>query len=271
MSFSSPRSSRPAADAGSSDSSRHTSNQSEKHSANKEKSRSQPPLSISLARNDDQPRTTSSASSSLDPYYFQDPSPTALQLPPMPMPPPDNQQGLLPPATTSPSEPTTPGRDPASIDRRALIGVGELATPRWTSNNQSRKFNWDALSPAALMEEPEREILDDNDDRDDGADSPWTIEAVDGDQDVMNDTDDIPPDSASVVSPVSFCCIFCSSADGPILFLISHSCPPSLRRPSSRRPRTCRPSSARLYYRLRHEASAGSTRLPRRAAARKSS
>ena len=28
-------------------------------------------------------------------------------------------------------EPKTPGRDPANIDRKGLIGVGELATPRW--------------------------------------------------------------------------------------------------------------------------------------------
>jgi len=28
-------------------------------------------------------------------------------------------------------EPVTPGRDPAAIDRRGLVGVGELATPRW--------------------------------------------------------------------------------------------------------------------------------------------
>ena len=59
---------------------------------------------------------------------------------------------------------------------------------------------WDEVFLAALVEEPEPQIVNDDDElRDDGADSPWTIEAVDGDQDLDLDLDDIPPDSASTV------------------------------------------------------------------------
>lgn len=75
---------------------------------------------ISLSR-------STSATSSLDPYYF---GASESPAPPLPL-------------------PATPARD---IDRRGLVGVGELTTPRWTRTDNEE-------------EEP---------------DSPWTIEAVDG-------------------------------------------------------------------------------------------
>jgi len=72
-----------------------------------------------------------------------------------------------------------------------LIGVGDLATPRWTSD--TRQFNWDTTIASAppLHEEPEDNDADGNDDRDDGADSPWTIEAVDSNNEA-GDSDNPP-------------------------------------------------------------------------------
>src|ERR1700728_707836 len=68
-----------------------------------------------------------SASSSLDPYYFGLQSPSDSPPPPFPAPihlnaTPDMQPNY---------EPSTPAKDPATIDRRGLVGVGELSTPRW--------------------------------------------------------------------------------------------------------------------------------------------
>ncbi|KAG9092975.1 hypothetical protein FRC06_011719 [Ceratobasidium sp. 370] len=45
--------------------------------------------------------------------------------------------------------PDTPVRDPGSIDRRALIGVGELATPRWTVTRDSRATSHGQHDPNA--------------------------------------------------------------------------------------------------------------------------
>jgi dual specificity tyrosine-phosphorylation-regulated kinase 2/3/4 len=67
--------------------------------------------------------------------------------------------------------PITPARDPASIDRRGLVGVGELATPRWTR------------APRVDDDEDQAELTLSNDYGDYGQvdlDSPWTIEARDG-------------------------------------------------------------------------------------------
>jgi len=69
------------------------------------------------------------------------------------------------------TEPVTPARDPASIDRRGLVGVGELATPRWTRG---------------LRTDDDEDQVDSALDNDNGdyeqedPDSPWTIEARDG-------------------------------------------------------------------------------------------
>ena len=81
-----------------------------------------------------------------------------------------------------PQEPSTPARDPASIDRNDLVGVGELLTPRWPrlpSSEESlsrppRPEREDAKQGASY-----EEASDDDNDRD----SPWTIEAVDGELD----------------------------------------------------------------------------------------
>jgi hypothetical protein len=69
------------------------------------------------------------------------------------------------------TEPITPARDPASIDRRGLVGVGELATPRWTR------------APRVDDDEDQVDLAFNNDNRDyerEHPDSPWTIEARDG-------------------------------------------------------------------------------------------
>ena len=81
------------------------------------------------------------------------------------------------------SDPTTPGRDPAVIDRRALVGVGELATPRWTTRHEypSRK-DWEGkgtgVQEAQEELDPEPEPIEDMENEVDRS-SPWTIEAVD--------------------------------------------------------------------------------------------
>jgi dual specificity tyrosine-phosphorylation-regulated kinase 2/3/4 len=84
--------------------------------------------------------------------------------------------------------PITPARNPAAIDRRGLVGVGELATPRWTRYEHTTKIgkdhdHTDVMDDVAEVDEVA--IADDDMDRD--ADSPWTIEAVDEPKDeVMN-------------------------------------------------------------------------------------
>ena len=68
-------------------------------------------------------------------------------------------------------EPVTPARDPASIDRCGLVGVGELATPRWTR------------APRVDDDEDQADLAlnNYNGDYEQGdPDSPWTIEARDG-------------------------------------------------------------------------------------------
>lgn len=76
------------------------------------------------------------------------------------------------------SEPVTPARDPATIDRRGLVGVGELTTPRWTRSEHSSGgeavFDLETVGEAFEVVVPEATRDDDE------PDSPWTIEAVDG-------------------------------------------------------------------------------------------
>jgi len=81
------------------------------------------------------------------------------------------------------SDPTTPGRDPAAIDRRALVGVGELATPRWVTKHEyiSRKDREGKGTGVEEVKEeldPEPEPIEDVENDVDSS-SPWTIEAVD--------------------------------------------------------------------------------------------
>ncbi|KAG6910900.1 hypothetical protein DXG01_006583 [Tephrocybe rancida] len=155
----------------------------------------QPSLHISLAEEDPPPENdypvsrSTSVTSTLDPYYFGIRSPTDSPVPPLPLAP----MGL----STTPEqrhiiEPVTPARDPATIDRRGLVGVGELTTPRWT-----RTENYE-VEPTPVLETPkeieEYEVVVPNDVEEDGPDSPWTIEAVDGEPSEKEDpTDNLPP------------------------------------------------------------------------------
>ena len=75
------------------------------------------------------------------------------------------------------AEPVTPSRDPASIDRRGLAGVGELATPRWT--RAPRVDDGEDRVDLTLND-------DDGDYEQEDPDSPWTIEARDGETESMD-------------------------------------------------------------------------------------
>lgn len=84
------------------------------------------------------------------------------------------------PENRSYAEPQTPARNPANIDRRGLHGLGELATPRWTRTEEAKQ---EAEHIPAVQEQDELEEEDPQDDDEeppDHPDSPWTIEAVDG-------------------------------------------------------------------------------------------
>ncbi|KAF9792325.1 hypothetical protein BJ322DRAFT_998545, partial [Thelephora terrestris] len=85
-------------------------------------------------------------------------------------------------------EPITPARDPASIDRRGLVGVGELATPRWTR------------APRVDDDEDQTDFTlndHDGDYEQEDPDSPWTIEARDGETESI-DVSDVPQPPRSV-------------------------------------------------------------------------
>lgn len=115
--------------------------------------------------NDLPPSRSASASSSLDPYYFGFQSPEYS-----PLPHPASTPDQLPI-----NEPITPARNPATIDRRGLVGVGELATPRWTRTEHAiDPDDSDSFPPLGVIPPLP----------DDEPDSPaWTIEAVDGETD----------------------------------------------------------------------------------------
>lgn len=118
-----------------------------------------PPLS-------DTERASSSGSfgsSSLDPYYFSIADPNSTTPDPRPE-----------------HSPVTPVRDPSTIDRRALVGVGELATPRW-ANRESGYAQWMSEPHRHLPGVPESAAT--ADDHASGSSSPWTIEAIDGEGD----------------------------------------------------------------------------------------
>jgi len=127
------------------------------------------------------PSRSTSATSSLDPYYFSVRSPSGSPAPPLP----DSAQSRRTPETRQViNDPVTPHRDPSKIDRRVLHGLGELATPRWSRSVANRDdgvhgLDQDDLEPA-LPEEPE-DVL---------SDSPWTIEAVD-DEDEDEERDEV--------------------------------------------------------------------------------
>jgi len=115
---------------------------------------------------------STSTTSSLDPYYFGIRSPSDSPVPPLPT-------GLIHLSSTPDQrpvqDPVTPARDPAAIDRRGLVGVGELATPRWTRI----EYRSDLETPDNADEGAEFDVLAAEVTQDDEPDSPWTIEAVD--------------------------------------------------------------------------------------------
>ncbi|KAI0646766.1 hypothetical protein C8Q79DRAFT_1067692 [Trametes meyenii] len=137
----------------------------------------------------DAPRPTS-ATSSLDPYYFGVHSPSESPIPPVPSLPktPEMHSYLA-------HDPVTPGRDPAAIDRRTLVGVGELATPRWARGARNDDFEFVAQERVEEVNEEEgaeEERLEEDQERD-HPDSPWTIEAIDGEQDERDQLMDVKP------------------------------------------------------------------------------
>lgn len=91
-----------------------------------------------------------------------------------------------------PLEPVTPGRDPATIDRRGLVGVGELATPRWARGPRRDEVEIDEQLDEVEEESSQLEegvVLVDEPDQD-LPDSPWTIEAIDGEPEENDEVSD---------------------------------------------------------------------------------
>jgi len=121
----------------------------------------------------DQDQTVSrsaSATSSLDPYYFGIHSESDDPIPLLP-----NLYLSATPDYSRIHEPATPAN---KIDRRGLVGVGELATPRWARRDNRSTDEYDLSTTDAEAEGydvivPEMVEADQ-------PDSPWTIEAVDG-------------------------------------------------------------------------------------------
>ncbi|KAJ7702473.1 hypothetical protein B0H17DRAFT_1327388 [Mycena rosella] len=113
------------------------------------------------------PRSTS-ATSSLDPYYF------GLSDSPVPPLPTGSIHLSTTPDQLHTNDPVTPARDPALIDRRGLVGVGHKH-PR----------------PGPLGESFEE--MGPEEDRPDAPDSPWTIEAVDGEMSEREELPDVNP------------------------------------------------------------------------------
>ncbi|KAH9951979.1 hypothetical protein B0H21DRAFT_684108 [Amylocystis lapponica] len=80
-------------------------------------------------------------------------------------------------------DPVTPGRDPSAIDRRGLVGVGELATPRWVRGERRGSVEVDEPVDEVDEEDAGDAVILGEEDEGDLPDSPWTIEAIDGEQD----------------------------------------------------------------------------------------
>ncbi|RPD79759.1 hypothetical protein L226DRAFT_435870, partial [Lentinus tigrinus ALCF2SS1-7] len=139
-----------------------------------------PLLQVSAPATDtetDLPRSAS-ATSSLDPYYFGVHTPSDSPIPPVPSVPSLPKTPEMPPY-----EPVTPGRDPAAIDRRMLVGVGELATPRWARGPRNDDYEFVAQERVDELNEDDAVEVDRPEDDRELSDSPWTIEAIDGEQD----------------------------------------------------------------------------------------
>lgn len=141
----------------------------------------QPRVQVSMVEEEpltdlEQPISRSTSTmSGLDPYYFGIQSPSDSPVPPLPT---STAQPSSTPEHRLAFEPVTPARDPAAIDRRGLVGVGELATPRWT-----RAIEYTGQDDPDVHLEVEKgdceEVVIDEAEEDE-PDSPWTIEAVDG-------------------------------------------------------------------------------------------
>ncbi|THG99046.1 hypothetical protein EW026_g3243 [Hermanssonia centrifuga] len=92
-------------------------------------------------------------------------------------------------------DPVTPGKDPASIDRRGLVGVGELTTPRWARGERRDEIEIDEQVDEVDEDELAEVIGEEVDghreeleEEVDVPDSPWTIEAIDGEPDEIDET-----------------------------------------------------------------------------------
>lgn len=123
---------------------------------------------------------SASTTSSLDPYYFGLHSETDDPVPSFP------KLSLY--LSTTPDfvrvpDPVTPG-NPAMIDRRSLVGVGELATPRWARQDRG---HFEPEVPIAEAEAEGYDVIVTGGIEDDQPDSPWTIEAVDGESSEKED------------------------------------------------------------------------------------
>ncbi|KAL0578420.1 serine/threonine protein kinase, CMGC, dual-specificity [Marasmius crinis-equi] len=107
------------------------------------------PSTLQIPENYPSSRSASSASSSrIDPYYFgESPSPSDF--------------------------PRTPAKE---IDRAALVGVGELATPRYVKEDRPDVFQ-------------DVDVNESGGTRDSDSPSGWTIEAIDGE---MSEKEDLP-------------------------------------------------------------------------------
>ncbi|KAA1476191.1 hypothetical protein DENSPDRAFT_843097 [Dentipellis sp. KUC8613] len=130
---------------------------------------------------------SASATSSLDPYYFSVQSPAESPLPPLP----DQTPQRRTPESSPSHEPFTPARDPAAIDRRGLHGLGELATPRWTRFERKHETDSEGHNLDDVREEREPDSKADRED--DEPDSPWTIEAIDGDSEERDEHMNVRP------------------------------------------------------------------------------
>ncbi|KAK7023804.1 CMGC/DYRK/DYRK2 protein kinase [Favolaschia claudopus] len=168
------------------------------------------------------PPRSASATSSLDPYYF---GLSDSPVPPLPTAPVNLSTT---PDQLQPSDPVTPARDPALIDRRGLVGVGELTTPRWTRAAHSKE---DTITPVLPSLGESFEDAPPEEEQPDAPDSPWTIEAVDGEMSEREELPDVNPTPRTLRERPS---ITEESGGEEILYprKLSHGPPPALPQPS---------------------------------------
>ncbi|KAH9483849.1 Dual specificity tyrosine-phosphorylation-regulated kinase 4 [Psilocybe cubensis] len=127
-----------------------------------------------------------SSTSSLDPYYFGIQSES--ESPSAPLPSANTYLTATTPDHQRPIEPTTPARNPAAIDRRGLVGVGELATPRW-----AREGSTDRDDTVLDAEAEGYDVVPNDGEEEDHPDSPWTIEAIDGESSEREEVSNLQP------------------------------------------------------------------------------